>query len=99
MISNPPMPSSAFLAPPPIAAHLASGDPLRASVGHLLSRAYALPCSTAAQAFSQLVQPTSRFQLALDALLPLLNNSSEVSLIFELSLSIGTYLAPIMDLP
>lgn len=77
MISNPPMQSTAFLGPSP-ATHLASIDPLRASVSHLLSRAYALPCSTAAQAFSQLVQPTSRFQLALDALLPLLSNSNEV---------------------
>ncbi|KAK0451208.1 uncharacterized protein EV420DRAFT_1561488 [Desarmillaria tabescens] len=58
-----------------------SGDPVRASVGHLLSRAYSLPCSTAAQAFIQLVQPTSRFQLALDVLLPLLdpNTSSELA--------------------
>jgi hypothetical protein len=57
------------------------GDPVRASVSHLLSKACTLPCSTAAQAFSQLVQPTSRFQLALDALLPLLdpNASAEVS--------------------
>ncbi|KII83802.1 hypothetical protein PLICRDRAFT_118985 [Plicaturopsis crispa FD-325 SS-3] len=49
-------------------------EPLRASVGHLFSRAYDLPCLTAAQAFSQLVPPTSRFQLALDALLPLLDS-------------------------
>jgi len=56
-------------APPPPSAP----DPVRVSVGHLLSRAYSLPCSTAAQAFTQLVQPTSRFQLALDALLPLLD--------------------------
>ncbi len=58
-------PTSSAQAPP--------GDPVRASVGHLLSRAYTLPCSTAAQAFIQLVQPTSRFQLALDVLLPLLD--------------------------
>lgn len=50
-----------------------NNNPVRASVGHLLSKAYTLPCSTAAQAFAQLVQPTSRFQLALDALLPLLD--------------------------
>jgi hypothetical protein len=58
----------------------APADPVRVSVGHLLSRAYSLPCSTAAQAFTQLVQPTSRFQLALDALLPLLdpNTPAEV---------------------
>ncbi|KAJ7589456.1 hypothetical protein C8J56DRAFT_938641 [Mycena floridula] len=44
-----------------------------AAVGHLLSQASQLPCSTAAQAFTQLVQPTARFQLALDALLPILD--------------------------
>lgn len=71
------MQSVPFLGPSP-QSHLSSGDPLHASVGHLISRAHALPCSTAAQAFTQLVQPTSRFQLALDALLPLLNNSNEV---------------------
>ena len=54
----------------------AQADPVRVSVGHLLSRAYSLPCSTAAQAFTQLVQPTSRFQLALDALLPLLDTNT-----------------------
>ncbi|KAH8101266.1 hypothetical protein BXZ70DRAFT_119479 [Cristinia sonorae] len=48
-------------------------DPLRASVGLLLSRAYSLPCSAAAQAFNQIVPPTSRFQLALDVMLPLLD--------------------------
>lgn len=60
---------------------MSQGEPIQASVGHLLLRARQLPCSTAAQAFSQLVQPTSRFQLALDALLPLLdpNTPSEVS--------------------
>jgi hypothetical protein len=60
---------------------MTSGDPVRASVGHLLSRAFALPCSTAAQAFTQLVQPTARFQLALDVLMPLLdlNTPAEVS--------------------
>ncbi|KAK0219117.1 hypothetical protein IW262DRAFT_1448944 [Armillaria fumosa] len=66
---------------PPSSAQAPPGDPVRASVGHLLSRAYTLPCSTAAQAFIQLVQPTSRFQLALDVLLPLLdpNTSSELA--------------------
>ncbi|KAG9310803.1 hypothetical protein JVU11DRAFT_8655 [Chiua virens] len=58
---------------------ISSGDPVRASVAHLLVRAYTLPCSTAAQAFYQLVQPTARFQLALDALLPLLNSSVELA--------------------
>lgn len=51
-------------------------DQTHASVSHLLSRGYSLPCSTAAQAFTQLVQPTARFQLALDALLPLLDSQS-----------------------
>ena len=50
-----------------------SSDPVKASVTHLLARAYALPCSTAAQAFTNLVQPVARFQLALEALLPLLD--------------------------
>ncbi|KAF9477424.1 hypothetical protein BDN70DRAFT_907256 [Pholiota conissans] len=54
-------------------------DTVRASVGHLLTRAFSLPCSTAALAFTQLVQPTSRFQLALDALLPLLDSSTELA--------------------
>ncbi|THH17684.1 hypothetical protein EW146_g3180 [Bondarzewia mesenterica] len=65
--------ASAFLVspPPPSQAH---GDPLRASVSHLLAKGYTLPCSTAAQAFVQLVQPTARFQLALDALLPILDS-------------------------
>ncbi|EPQ55583.1 hypothetical protein GLOTRDRAFT_128807 [Gloeophyllum trabeum ATCC 11539] len=50
-----------------------ASDPAWSSVGQLLQSAYTLPCSTAAQAFMHLVQPTSRFQLALDALLPLLD--------------------------
>lgn len=53
-------------------------DQVHASVSHLLTRAYSLPCSTAAQAFSGLVQPIARFQLALDALLPLLDSAKSV---------------------
>ncbi|KAI6118290.1 hypothetical protein F5141DRAFT_1000219 [Pisolithus sp. B1] len=64
---------------PTFASQINSGDPVRASVAHLLVRACTLPCSTAAQAFSQIVQPTARFQLALDALLPLLNSSVELA--------------------
>ncbi|KAI5992777.1 hypothetical protein EDD15DRAFT_2269965 [Pisolithus albus] len=64
---------------PTFASQINSGDPVRASVAHLLVRACTLPCSTAAQAFSQLVQPTARFQLALDALLPVLNSSVELA--------------------
>lgn len=65
--------------PQPLMAKQTSGDNLRASVGHLLSRAYMLPCSAAAQAFNQLVQPTSRFQLALEMLFPLLDSPVDVS--------------------
>jgi hypothetical protein len=65
-----------FAAAPP---QRKSIDPLHTSVGHMLTRAHSLPCSAAAQAFLQLVQPTSRFQLALDALLPRLDGSAEVS--------------------
>ncbi|OBZ74622.1 hypothetical protein A0H81_05284 [Grifola frondosa] len=64
---------------PPMAAKQTAVDPVRASVGHLLSRAYSLPCSTAAQAFTQLVQPISRFQVALDALMPLLETNVELT--------------------
>jgi hypothetical protein len=53
-----------------------------------------LPCSTAAQAFTQLVQPTSRFQLALDALLPLLSNSSELALRILVSFILYSLYAP-----
>lgn len=53
-----------------------SSDAIRASVTHLLTKAFSLPCSTGAQAFAQLVQPTARFQLALDALLPILDSDS-----------------------
>ncbi|KAH9915307.1 uncharacterized protein B0H18DRAFT_886034 [Fomitopsis serialis] len=52
-------------------------DLARASVGHLLSKAYSLPCSTATQGFTQLVAPMSRFQVALDVLLPLLYAPAE----------------------
>jgi hypothetical protein len=66
--------------PPPTAQGHA--DPLYASVGHLLSKACSNTCFTAAQAFAQLVQPTARFQLALDALLPILDSPrSEVSIL------------------
>ncbi|KAK7455895.1 hypothetical protein VKT23_010933 [Stygiomarasmius scandens] len=67
-----PSPSSTSTSPSTLQ-NTTHGDPVRASVAHLLSRAYSLPCSTTAQAFMQLVQPTLRFQLALDALLPLLD--------------------------
>ncbi|PFH50197.1 hypothetical protein AMATHDRAFT_145710 [Amanita thiersii Skay4041] len=55
---------------------MGASDAIRASVAHLLTRAYSLPCSTAAQAFAQLVQPTSRFQLALEVLLPVLGSGA-----------------------
>ncbi|KAI9458256.1 hypothetical protein HD554DRAFT_2029679 [Boletus coccyginus] len=71
--------SASSILSPTFPGQISSGDPVRASVAHLLVRAYTLPCSTAAQAFSQLVQPTARFQLALDALLPLLNSSVELA--------------------
>ncbi|KAF9468395.1 hypothetical protein BDZ94DRAFT_1154093 [Collybia nuda] len=67
------------------------GDPVRASVGHLLSRAFALPCSTAAQAFTQLVQPTARFQLALDALMPLLDPNTPAELAQRILVSFILY--------
>ncbi|KDQ50785.1 hypothetical protein JAAARDRAFT_141358 [Jaapia argillacea MUCL 33604] len=71
------MQTATYRVPPP-PTPMTAPDPLRASVSHLLSRAYGLPCSTAAQAFVQLVQPTSRFQLALDALLPILDSRGQL---------------------
>jgi hypothetical protein len=74
------MHAAAYHTQPPPAAQ-GHADPLYASVGHLLSKACSNTCFTAAQAFAQLVQPTARFQLALDALLPILDSPrSEVSL-------------------
>ncbi len=66
------MHAAAYHTQPPAAQGHA--DPLYASVGHLLSKACSNTCFTAAQAFAQLVQPTARFQLALDALLPILDS-------------------------
>ncbi|KAG6848441.1 hypothetical protein H0H93_016921 [Arthromyces matolae] len=71
-------PVSPMPPPPPMIGSMA--DPVRASVKHLLTRAFTLPCSTAAQAYVQIVQPTSRFQLALDALLPLLDSTAPAEL-------------------
>ena len=63
----------------PLATKQAQVDTLRSSVTHLLTRAQSLPCNTAAQSFTQLVPPISRFQLALDVVLPLLDSSVDVS--------------------
>ncbi|KAJ3974778.1 hypothetical protein EV361DRAFT_865893 [Lentinula raphanica] len=52
-------------------------DSLFPSIRLLLSRALSLPCSTAAQAFTQLVQPHLRFQVALYALLPVLDGDMD----------------------
>ncbi|KDR78115.1 hypothetical protein GALMADRAFT_65432 [Galerina marginata CBS 339.88] len=68
-----------------------SGDSVRASVSHLLTKAFSLPCSTAALAFTQLVQPTSRFQLALDALLPVLDSSTSAELAQRILVSFILY--------
>ncbi|KAI0776723.1 hypothetical protein BD413DRAFT_522196 [Trametes elegans] len=55
-----------------------SGDLTRASVTHLLAGACATPCSTAAHTFVQTVPPLSRFQLALDVLMPMLDARIEL---------------------
>ncbi|KAL5525162.1 hypothetical protein ACEPAF_9031 [Sanghuangporus sanghuang] len=64
--------------PMPTAPSTPTGDPVRTSVAHLLAQADGIPCSAAAQAFAQLVQPAGRFGIALDILLPLLSGYSEV---------------------
>lgn len=63
----------------------------RASVNHLLTRAHSLPCSKGAQAFTQLVQPTARFQVALDALLPILDSSTPAELASRILVSFILY--------
>lgn len=73
------------------AATLGAADQVHASVSHLLTRAHSLPCSTAAQAFAQLVQPTARFQLALDALLPLLDSTKSIELAQRILVSFILY--------
>ena len=60
--------------PPGLLMNAHTGDPIGAAVEQLLARGHSLPCSTAAQAFQQMVQPTLRFQLALDVLLPILSS-------------------------
>ncbi|OCB86003.1 hypothetical protein A7U60_g6898 [Sanghuangporus baumii] len=62
----------------PTAPSTPTSDPVRTSVAHLLAQADGIPCSAAAQAFAQLVQPAGRFGIALDILLPLLSSYSEV---------------------
>ncbi|KAF9528771.1 hypothetical protein CPB83DRAFT_766200 [Crepidotus variabilis] len=79
------------LTAPPTQQSKSSSDPIRASVSHLLSRCFSLPCSTAAQAFAQLVQPTARFQLALDALLPILDSDESAELAQRILVSFILY--------
>lgn len=56
-----------------------STESIKASVTQLLSQAHNLPCSKAAQAFTKLLPHISRFQLALDALLPSLDEGNEAA--------------------
>ncbi|KAF7303986.1 hypothetical protein MIND_00629600 [Mycena indigotica] len=58
-----------------------AGNDARGAVAHLITRASTYPCSAAPAAFSRLAQNTSStFQLALDALLPILDTQKgEVS--------------------
>ncbi|KAL0576994.1 hypothetical protein V5O48_005004 [Marasmius crinis-equi] len=64
-------------------------DPIRTAVVHLLSKAYSLPCSTVAQSFSKLAQFTKRFQLALDALLRILEGGDNDNNMCVLALLLG----------
>ncbi|TBU29758.1 hypothetical protein BD309DRAFT_961631 [Dichomitus squalens] len=75
------MQTASFYQPPLAAKQTSSlmGDSTRASVNHLLAGAYSTPCSTAAHAFVQIVPPLSRFQLALDVLMPMLDASVELT--------------------
>ncbi|TFK92909.1 hypothetical protein K466DRAFT_572814 [Polyporus arcularius HHB13444] len=55
------------------------GDATRTNVNHLLAGAFSTPCSTAAHAFMQIVPPLSRFQVALDVLMPMLDSSVDIT--------------------
>jgi hypothetical protein len=48
---------------------------MREAVSELIARGCSMPCSTSAQAFTQIVPAASRFQIALDKLLPVLDSS------------------------
>jgi hypothetical protein len=51
------------------------------NVRNLLARGSTLPCSAGAEAFRAMVPETSRFQVSLDILLPVLNDQSKVHII------------------
>ncbi|KAI0830087.1 hypothetical protein BC628DRAFT_1472729 [Trametes gibbosa] len=55
-----------------------SADATRSAVTQLLAGACATPCSTAAHTFVQTVPPLSRFQLALEVLMPMLDSRVEL---------------------
>ena len=71
--------ASYYQAPLAVKQTISMGDATRASVNHLVAGAFTTPCSTAAHAFMQIVPPLSRFQVALDLLMPMLDSSAEVS--------------------
>lgn len=63
-------------------------DLIRDSITDLLSYAHTSTCSAASKTFTQIVQPVSRFQVALDTLLPVLDSSSaEVRRLIQVSLA------------
>ncbi|KAH6883785.1 hypothetical protein BKA70DRAFT_1341500 [Coprinopsis sp. MPI-PUGE-AT-0042] len=72
--------------PPPIAT-----PDTRTAVTQLLVKAHPVACSKGAQAFIQLVQPTQRFQLALDALLPFLDRNTSAELATRILVSFILY--------
>lgn len=71
--------------PPPMASafSMSATEPVRTSVAHLLTRTDGIPCMAAAQAFTQLVQPASRFTVSLDLLLPILSGNSEEASVLD----------------
>lgn len=81
---------AAIFQPPPLSRKQLSTDQVRVSVTSLLAaRAHSWSCSTTAQAFTQTVQPTSRFQIALDVLLPILDTHIDVRLPMLYACSLG----------
>lgn len=83
---------------PPVTAlpaQAVSGD----RVSDLLSKTYSLPCSAAAQAFSQIAEQTSRFQLALNVLLPHLDPQVPTEVSFYLTTEFCTTVADVWTCP
>ncbi|TEB25394.1 hypothetical protein FA13DRAFT_1637510 [Coprinellus micaceus] len=81
-------PTSLPLSPQPM---VTGSTEVKASVNKLLSTAHSLPCSKGALAFTQMLQPMARFQVALDALLPILDSTTPAEIASRILVSFILY--------